>query len=262
MADVFNSEVIRKVLRTKALGQTLHFYDSLDSTNVAAKDLAEKGAPHGTLVLAETQTRGKGRLGRTWFSPSGGLWFSLILRPVSPPVALSHMTFISGLSIAQAAAKMGVPVSLRWPNDIYIDRKKVGGILSESKSRGDNLEYLIIGIGLNVNVPESAFPAPLKSQATSLLTAKGEPISRVLLLAYILFAWEKLLEFYPKQGFAPILNVWKKYASFLGSQVRVDTSSKTLEGEAIDVTMTGALRIQDIDSLIHEISTGDVTKLW
>lgn len=259
--DQFNESAIRQYLKTKTLGHTLYFYPSIDSTSIVAKELAEKGAPHGTLVIAEIQTRGRGRLGRTWFSPQGGLWFSLLLRPQNPPIMPAHITFVSGLSIAQAVAKLGISVHLKWPNDIYLDEKKIGGILSETKSTGPSFEYLIIGIGLNVNIPESDFPSTLAQEATSLLTVKEKPVSRALLLGAILLALEKLLELYPKVGFSAILKAWKKYAAFLGTQVRVDTSKESFEGEAIDVTLSGALRVQDIDGLVHEISTGDVRKL-
>lgn len=262
VTDMLNEEVIRQHVKTQELGQKIHFYPSIDSTNTMAKELAEKGETHGALVIAETQTRGRGRLGRTWYSPVGGLWFSLVLRPRIPQFQAPHMTFIAGLSIAQAAQKAGVPVSLRWPNDIYIQDKKAGGILTEARLSGGRFEYLVIGIGLNVNVTESAFPGQLKEEATSFLMAKGEPISRPLFLGHTLLAWEKLLQIYPRQGFAPILKAWKKYAAFLGSQVRVDTSSESVEGEAIDVTFSGALRVQDVDGLIHEVSSGDVRKLW
>lgn len=261
--EAFTEELIRKYIKTEKLGHKLHFHKTVDSTNTVAKELAEKGEPHGTLVIAETQNRGKGRLGRIWHSPAGGLWFSLILRPQDAKVIPSHLTFMGGLAIVQASRKVGVETSLRWPNDIYVDRKKVGGILTESKSIGDQFQYFVIGVGLNVNVTPSDFPGQLKNEAASFLSIKGEAVSRPLLLGNILLAWEKLLHvIYPKQGFEPILKVWKKYASFLGSQVRVDTSSESVEGEAVDITLSGALCIQDIDGLIHEVSSGDVTKLW
>jgi BirA family biotin operon repressor/biotin-[acetyl-CoA-carboxylase] ligase len=257
-----SEDVLKEHLRTRELGKKVFFFSTIDSTNTMAKQLAEKGEQTGTLVIAESQTRGQGRLGRTWHSPPGGLWFSTILRPQFKNFSSHHLTFMAGLSIAQACAKTGVSVSLRWPNDIYAGDKKLGGILTESKTKGNTFEYIVIGIGLNVNIEPTSFPAQLKEEATSLLAIKGSLVHRAQLLNYILLAWEKLLEIYPKQGFAPILKVWKKYATFLGSQVRVDTSHESVEGEAVDVTLTGALQVQDIDGLIHEISCGDVRKLW
>lgn len=262
ISDILSEEGLRSIIKTQELGKNIRFFPSIDSTNTAAKQLAENGEPHGTVVVAETQTRGQGRLGRTWHSPAGGLWFSVILRPQLPGLLAPHLTFMAGLAVAQAANKAGVPVSLRWPNDIYVEGKKLGGILTESKLKGNTFEYFVIGIGLNVNIEESAFPAQLKEEASSFLMVKGAPTPRAQLLAYILLAWEKLLSIYPKQGFGPILKAWKKHASFLGSQVRVDTSKESVEGEAVDVTITGALQVQDIDGLIHEISSGDVRKLW
>lgn len=262
MPGTFNEESFRKHLKTKELAKKIHYFSSVSSTNDMAKELAEQGAPHGTLVIAETQTRGRGRLGRTWFSPEGGLWFSLLVRTANFHLVPSHLNFIAGLSVAETSQRAGIDVALRWPNDIYIQGKKVGGILTESKMQGSVVEYFTAGIGLNVNVPESAFPAPLKEEAASFLSVSGKPLNRELLLAHILLVWEKLLEFYPAHGFAPILKIWKKYTPFLGTQVRVDTSSQMVEGEAVDVTLTGSLRVQDIDGLVHEISSGDVRKLW
>jgi len=261
--DTLTEAVLREHLTTEKIGKLVHYFPSLDSTNIVCKELAEKGEPHGTLVLADTQTRGRGRLGRTWFSPSGGLWFSLILRPNEMRVSPAHLTFLAGLALAQACSKNGVNVSLRWPNDLFIGNKKVGGILTESKGNGSNFDYFILGVGLNINLEESVFPTQLKDEATSLLIEKKELILRAPFLAYTLFLFEKLLtSIYPKQGFAPILKLWKKYATFLGTPVRVDTSTESIEGEAVDVTLTGALAVQDIDGIIHEISCGDVRKLW
>jgi len=261
--DTLTETRVLPYIKTKELGKNIFFHVSLDSTNTVAKELAEKGEPHGTVVVAETQNRGKGRLGRIWYSPPGGLWFSIILRPKIQNLIPAHLTFMSGLAVIQAARKAGIEATLRWPNDIYVGNKKVGGILTETKTNGTEFQYFVIGIGLNVNVQPSDFPAELREEATSFLEIKKEPVSRAIILGNILIAWEKLLnEIYPKQGFAPILKVWKKYASFLGSQVRVDTSTGSLEGEAVDVTVTGALCVQDIDGIIHEVSSGDVRKLW
>lgn len=261
--DTFTEAGLREHLTTEKLGKSLYYFPSLDSTNIVCKELAEKGAPHGALVIADAQTRGRGRLGRTWFSPAGGLWFSLLLRPNEMRVSPTHLTFLAGLALAQACTKNGVNASLRWPNDLFVGAKKAGGILTESKGNGASFDYFILGIGLNVNIDLDAFPKELQEEATSLSIEKKEPISRTQLLAYTLLLLEKLIVgIYPKQGFGPILKLWKKYASFLGTQVRVDTSTESIEGEAVDVTLTGALAVQDIDGIIHEISCGDVRKLW
>lgn len=259
--DQFSEEKLKSLLKTEQLGKKICFFPSLESTNLFAKQLAEKGEPHGTLVIAETQTKGQGRLGRSWHSPKGGLWFSLILRPSFRPFLPQHLTFTAGLAAAQTCSRIIPNVSLRWPNDIYVESKKIGGILTEGRTKGNDFEYCIIGIGLNVNLTESEFPSILKSEASSLLILKKEKVEIPLFLANLLLLWENILKIYSQKGFAPVLNSWKKYAHFLGTFVKVDTPTKTIEGEAIDVTLSGSLKVQDLDGMIHEISSGDVRRL-
>lgn len=172
-----------------------------------------------------------------------------------------HLTFIAGLAVVQACSKIIHSVSLRWPNDLYVENKKLGGILTESRAKGDRFEYFIMGIGLNVNLAENQLPEELKPLATSLYILKKEQISRAALLGDILLHWEKILNHYPHHGFAPIVNSWKKHADFLGAFVKVDTPAGIIKGTAVDLSPSGALMIQDQSGLIHEISCGDVRLL-
>jgi len=171
-------------LNTKFIARKIHYFDYLSSTMDLAMQLGIQTAPHGTLVLAESQTKGRGRLGRSWFSPKyKGIYFSLILRPEISPSASPVLTLLAAVSICEAIKKVvGLDAQIKWPNDIFICNKKISGILTEMNAEVDKVNFVVIGIGLNVNNDKKS----LIAQATSLKEQAGHPVSRVLLLQELL----------------------------------------------------------------------------
>jgi BirA family biotin operon repressor/biotin-[acetyl-CoA-carboxylase] ligase len=216
-----NIDKIQEGLQTKRFGKTIIVLHKVDSTNNFAKKLACYGAAEGTVVIAEEQTAGRGRRGRKWFSPKGGLYFSVILRP---PIKVNEAVGIvvaAGLAIAKILNEnCGLRVEAKWPNDILLDRKKVCGILTEVNSVGEKVNYAVVGIGINVNSAVSKeFPEELKPVAISLREKLKKRIRLEDLLKPCLEKLEEVYESYVKMGFQPILGEWMKYSR---SDARID----------------------------------------
>lgn len=239
----------------------IRYYRAVDSTNLTARRLAEEGCPSYTTVIAEEQLQGRGRLGRDWFSPpNSGLWFSIILRPeMIKPAAAAPVTLVTATSLASSLNKnQDLAVKIKWPNDLLIEGKKFGGILSEIKGEPDRIEYLIIGAGLNVNQEPEDFPAELKAQATSISAERGRFFDRTSLF---LSLWEELCrayELFLKEGFAPFRDRLLFYNSFMGREVNVTWTGGALEGLAVDLDQDGSLLVRDKKGKVHRIFYGEI----
>lgn len=259
-ADTFMKvEEILNGLKTQTLGRTIFAYPTIGSTNDEAKRLAAEGAPEGTLVIAEEQTAGRGRLGRRWLAPAGtALLFSLVLRPPLPPDRAAQVTMAVALGAAEAIeAETGLPVQLKWPNDLLIRGRKAGGLLTETSVVGDRLEWVVVGLGLNVNLD---FTAPgleaLAGQATSLSLELGLPVDRVRLLqALLLHAEAHLALVYKGHSLHHATN---KRLAYRGEPVVVEAPSGRLTGTIVEVDARGWLRLQQADGTMAEIAVGDV----
>ena len=191
--DVLTFEEVKNLLSTLSIGKNIVYYDSVGSTNSIAKELAESGEQHGTVVISEEQTTGRGRLGRNWISPKyKGISMSIILRPKIVTENISQITLIGAAAVYKAILKMGIRTSIKWPNDIVLNSKKVCGILTEMSGEIDRINYLVMGIGINVNLEEKDLPMDLKDMATSLKIESGKYVDRKLLLANVLNIFEKL----------------------------------------------------------------------
>jgi BirA family biotin operon repressor/biotin-[acetyl-CoA-carboxylase] ligase len=230
-------EKLQEGLKTKLLGRYIFFSHEVGSTNDWAKELAELGASEGTVALAETQTAGRGRLGRKWISPKGGLWFSIIFKPKIKPVETVKLVFLAGLAVAETIRELyGLRAETKWPNDVLVDGLKVCGILSEMKTIGEKVEYAVIGVGINANFNvDVEFSEELREKATSLEKALGRKISLEELFKALLEKMESLYQQFLKEGFTPILERWKSYASFLGCEAEVHGDGERLEGTASNV---------------------------
>ena len=252
---LFEFEVQRN-LGTKFIGKKIYYFDSLLSTMNEAMRLGIKDAPEGSLVLAETQTKGRGRLGRVWFSPKHkGIYMSLILRPKILPQEASILTLLTAVSVCEAIKKVSaIDARIKWPNDIIIQNKKLGGILTESNIETDRINFMIIGIGLNVNNDKKT----LIAQATSLKEQKKESVNRIELLRGLLRQLEADYLLFQHKGPVSILDRWREYNITLGRRVKVYTQNKHYEGQAIDVDSDGALIIRDDSGLNQKITAGDV----
>jgi BirA family biotin operon repressor/biotin-[acetyl-CoA-carboxylase] ligase len=248
-------------LRTKHFGRKILFSHQVGSTNEWAKELALLGAEEGTVAIAKTQTAGHGRLGREWASPDGGLWFSVIFRPELEPVEASKLVFAIGLAVAEVLHELyGLHVETKWPNDVLVNKKKVCGILAEMNTTGSKVNFVVGGVGINANFDvNEELPKELFKNATSLKNTLGRDIQLDTLFRTVIERLECIYELFVNEGFAPVLTMWKKYASFLGCKVEVSTGTEKLVGLALDVDNDGGLTIELDDGKTKHTLVGDVS---
>jgi BirA family biotin operon repressor/biotin-[acetyl-CoA-carboxylase] ligase len=242
------------------MGQHVIDLKQIDSTNVLAAKLAEQGEPEGTLVIAEQQTGGKGRRGKPWFSPPGtGIWMSLLLRPAIPMVQAPQLTLVAAVAVSQALTEItGKQAGIKWPNDILFGRQKCCGILTEMNMESEEIRYVIVGIGINVNQEKSDFPPELREIATSLKEVSGRKIKRAMVVQRILEIFERLYDQYlDSGGFAPIRDQWKKQSITLGRHVSAQTPRGIISGTAVDIDETGALLIET-EQKLEKIYSADI----
>lgn len=236
-------------------------YKETDSTNARARELADQGAPEGTLVVAESQTQGRGRQGRAWFSPSGaGIYASLIVRPSMPSNEATRITFLTAVAAAETLLHLTtLDVKIKWPNDILANGKKVAGILTEISTEQGVVDYAVVGLGMNVNTP--GFPDDIRMRATSVLIETGERFSRPEILREYLTREEAYFRRLRTSGFGPILERWKELADTIGRQIRVEMMDKTYIGCVDNIDPEGILILKDREGVSHRILSGDVTFL-
>jgi BirA family biotin operon repressor/biotin-[acetyl-CoA-carboxylase] ligase len=222
-----------------------------------AMQLGIQAAPHGTVVLAESQTKGRGRLGRSWFSPKyKGIYMSLILRPNISPSASSVLTLLSAVSICEAVKIVtGLDAQIKWPNDVFIANKKLAGILTEMNSEVDKVNFVVIGIGLNVNNDKKS----LIAQATSLKEQAGQPVNRIILLQELLRGIESNYFLLEDKGAREIIDKWRNFSLTLGRRVKIYCQDKHIEGQAVDIDRDGALLVRKDSGLTQKVFSGDVT---
>jgi BirA family biotin operon repressor/biotin-[acetyl-CoA-carboxylase] ligase len=250
---------VRRGLRTKFVGRKILHYWKVNSTQKVAKELAMKGAGEGTLVVAETQSAGKGRRNRSWFSPKDGIYLSVIMRPEMSPSRASLMALLAGVAAAKTIRGLyGLKAELKWPNDIQIGDKKVGGVLIELAAEAELINWLIIGIGLNANIKKASLPREFRATTTSLEEECGRKISRVNFVRNFLEKIEQLYLIFKMKGEAPILEEWKSMTNTLGAWVRVG-DGEAIEGKAVDVDRDGALIVKLADGTTKRIVVGDVS---
>ena len=251
---------IRDGLTTRVFGrENIYHFKQIGSTNFEARDYAEKGAPEGTLILAENQTEGRGRKGRTWFSPSlGGIYVSLILRPNLSPVESPKITLLTAVALVEALSSVTqLEIRIKWPNDLLIQGKKLAGILTEMRTEVDAVNYIVVGIGINVNTED--FPDPIRETATSLSIEAGKTFSRVAILREFLRCFETHYEFFLDRGFEPVLKRWKELSDIIGKRVKVEMVDRTLTGTVRNVDRDGVLILKDEKGRSQRIFSGDVT---
>lgn len=250
---------LRDGLRTQRFGQEAHHFDTLGSTQDEARRLAEAGAPEGTVVVAEKQRAGRGRLRRAWAAPRGGLWFSLLLRPERAPEEVIVLSLLAAVGVHQAIEEVtGLRATVRWPNDLLLDGRKVVGVLVELVSEQDVLRYVIVGIGINANVRSRDLPKEVRPIATSLREALGRGVPRVALLQRVLERMEALYGRYLSEGPRVVLDAWRALPSILGQRVRIEELRGTWEGTALDLDEEGALLVRTADGSTRRVLAGDV----
>jgi BirA family biotin operon repressor/biotin-[acetyl-CoA-carboxylase] ligase len=247
------AEELTPVLRGLSFGQPLYAFESLGSTNDEARRLGEAGAPAGTLVIADEQTAGRGRSGRTWFTPPGSaIAMSLILRPTLAHTA--RLTMLAGVAVCEAIEIVsGAPAALKWPNDVWLAGKKCAGILAESALRGQQLDYAILGIGINVswNPPPEAVDFP----ATCVQAETKQSVSRAALVREVL---TQLGAAYPRLNDRSLFEQWQARLATLGQVVQVQLGAETFTGRAHAVTEDGALLVRREDGTVRPVLAGEV----
>lgn len=258
--DNVSANEIRLGLKTEFLGQYIDYHESVDSTQKIAHRLGLENAAEGTVVIADEQVQGKGRMDRVWHSPkSTGVWVSIILRPNIPLPMAPQLTLLTAVAVVQAIEECtNLEPSIKWPNDILINGKKVTGILTELQAEADRIHSVIIGIGINVNQQKSDYPPELQEIATSLSIEKGELINRAELIRAVFSRLEKLYKLYLQNGFQPIKLLWESYAISIGKHITARTLSGNIYGKALGITEDGVLKIEDEDGVIHHIYSADI----
>ncbi|MFF2586358.1 biotin--[acetyl-CoA-carboxylase] ligase [Peribacillus butanolivorans] len=247
-------------LETKKLGKMIHYQESVESTQKIAHQLANEGVQEGTLVVAEEQVSGKGRLMRSWHSPKfSGIWMSLILRPKIPLHEAPQLTLLAAVAVVQAIEDItDLQPQIKWPNDILINRKKVTGILTEMQAESDRIHSVIIGIGMNINQQIEDFPEDLQEKASSLFIESGETVSRSKVIQRVLVRLENLYDLYLQEGFMPIKGLWESYAISLGQVIKASTVNDTIVGKALGITDAGVLLLEDKKGTVHSIYSADI----
>jgi BirA family transcriptional regulator, biotin operon repressor / biotin---[acetyl-CoA-carboxylase] ligase len=241
----------------------IHYFAAVDSTNHTARELAEQGQPGGSMVIAEEQRRGRGRRGRSWASPPGaGLWFSVVLRPAGmTPADAAPITLATAATLARCLQEeTGLAVRVKWPNDLLIGGRKAGGILTELKGEPDRVEYLIIGIGLNINHEPADFPPELRGRATSCYLESGRKTDRTALFLSLRENLDAAFGRFMQSGFLPFRPLWLAVNATLGTRVRISRpGAPELEGLALDLDQGGALVVEDCDGRRHHIRYGEIS---
>ena len=245
------------------MGRTIYYYQQLESTNLTAFKIAERGTREGTVVLAEHQVRGRGRGSRLWSSPAGlGVYCSIVLQPALSPDKMQLITAMTAVAVAKAVAEnVGLSPSIKWPNDILVNGKKVAGILLESKSSTTRLRYVVVGIGINANQTSRDFPKEFRHRASSLRIEKGRLIERCGLINKMFVEMEDLYETIQQGNSAKVLDQWRNLSNTVGQHVRVVQGKNVIEGTAVDIDETGALVVRTRQGSLTGIHAGDVEHL-
>ena len=251
-----------ETMNTRIIGKNIEIHQVIDSTNNRARELALEGADEGTLVIAEAQAKGRGRMGRSWISPRGkGIWMSLILRPDLPPDQAPRITAIIAVAVRNALNKAtGLETGIKWPNDIIIDGKKVCGILTEMHADIDRIYYVVVGIGINANMTQKDFPTEISSTAASLRIALNSSVDRRQIIALVMDEVEDIyFKYLINRDFQQILDQCRQHSVTLNRPVKVIGRDKAFEGYALDFDEDGSLLVKKKDGEITKVMSGDVS---
>lgn len=253
------------VKKTREFSKNLHIefikkllvFEKLDSTNGTAKDLARAGAEEGTIIIAQKQSRGRGRFDRMWQSPEGGVYLSLILRPHVSTQNASLLPFIAALAVAKTIDSYGLYPTIKWPNDVRVNRKKIAGILLESEMDSQTISYVVVGIGVNLNVDIKDLSEDIRSKSTSISNEIGRLIDYFEFLTTLLVQFEEYYKLLFESNYGQIINEWKKQSDTIGKKIQIETASEIIEGIACGIDEAGFLMVRTNDGLIKKIASGD-----
>jgi BirA family biotin operon repressor/biotin-[acetyl-CoA-carboxylase] ligase len=236
-------------------------YRETDSTNNRARDFAERDYPEGTLIIAEKQIAGRGRMGRRWHSPAGmGICMSIILRPLIPPGEAPLITLMTAVAVAETLSSLlQLHVRIKWPNDILVSDKKIAGILTEMNAERGSIHYIVLGLGMNVNTPLEVMPDDISTLATSVLIEIGKRFERAAIVRTFLEFFERYYQLLHSEGSEPILHRWKEFSGIIGQRIKVDAVNDTFVGKVVDIDRSGVLLLEDDAGEIQRIISGDVS---
>ena len=259
--DILRQNDIKQGLKTKVMGKEIHLFPEIASTNTLAMEMASRGSAEGTVVIAELQTSGKGRLGRKWVSPKGNLYLSIILRPDIPMHKAPIITLMGAVAVTSAIRNMcGVQAAIKWPNDILIANKKVSGLLTEMSAEQDRIRHLVIGIGVDVNMELGTLPPDIRPLVTTLSAEVGIKINRTALLREILRELDRWYQAFLKNS-ADVLEEWEKLNMTIGNPIAVSGAGEMLAGLAQGIDNEGRLVVKLDNGTVRTVAAGDVTIL-
>lgn len=260
LPDSIPAALLLSGLKSRLMGREVYSYETIGSTNETAHRMAESGAPEGTIILSERQTKGRGRLGRSWHSPAGlGLYFSLILRPRIPLGRVPALSLVAALAVCRVGNEsQGLEVRMKWPNDCLIKGKKVAGILVEVSAELDRIDYSILGIGINVNHRKKDFPSALRSKATSLAIEAQRPVDRLKFLQDFLYEFERSYGNFTTYGLRFIGRELVEKSTVINRKITVRVGRKKISGTALGLDENGALRLQTREG-VRVMSAGEIS---
>jgi BirA family biotin operon repressor/biotin-[acetyl-CoA-carboxylase] ligase len=254
---------VRDGLATRRLGQSLHYFSEIDSTNAYARRLAEQGVGEGTVIVAEAQTRGRGRSGRSWVSPPFvNLYFSVILRPQLPPVHAPQLTLMAAVALTDTIAEfIPAPPMIKWPNDILVGGKKLAGVLTESSCDSERIEFVILGIGVNLNYPVASMPEVIRQRATSIASVTKKNVSREAFMRRLIQDLDRCYGELEEVGFDALAARWEALFGLRGKRVRVEMAEQVMIGTARGIDKDGALILENERGERQRIVAGDVVPI-
>ncbi|MGH7830363.1 MAG: biotin--[acetyl-CoA-carboxylase] ligase [Candidatus Binatia bacterium] len=255
--------VIQQGMETRRVGKTIHHFPELDSTNVYAFQRAQEGAAEGEIVIAEGQTRGKGRMGRAWVSPPyRNLYLSVILRPALAPPRAAQVTLMAAVALAETVrAFLPFPPEIKWPNDILVGGKKLAGILTESSMEADRVRFVIVGIGVNLNFPKELMPEDIRDTATSVIILTRKAVDREEFARRLIQDLDRCYGDLEERGFASLAQRWERWFVLKGKMVRVEMMGQPIVGKAMGIDSDGALLLEDEQGASRRVIAGDVIPL-
>ena len=258
--DILTYEEVKGYLKTRFMGRDICYFDTIDSTNIKAKELAMCKA-EGTVVISEEQTLGRGRMGRNWISPKGkGIWMSLILKPKIGPMKVAKITQIGAAAVNLALNDLGIQSFVKWPNDIVINGKKVCGILTEMSCELNMINYVVMGMGINVNLDKEDFQDEVSKVGTSLKVETGKFVDRKKLLGVFLNRFEELyIPFVEEDNFKDTLNVCRENSILIGKEVKIIRGDEEKKGKVLDIDEEGELVVSYEDGRIENVLSGEVS---
>lgn len=258
--DLIDKNELLSLLKTSVIGKNIIYFNDINSTNLKGKELAQNDIGDGSLIISEKQTLGNGRFNRKWISPRGGLWFSLVLRPNLPPTEAPKITQIAAASVYKTLSDFNIETTIKWPNDIHIHDKKLCGILAEMKCDMDQVHYLILGIGININIDQNDFDESVKSIATSLKIEFNEQFNRNKILAAFLNHFENLYnKFLNDLDLSETISICRNHSNIFGKKAKLITYNKEEIVTCISLSDDGDLIVKDSLGNEKAVLTGEIS---